>query len=148
MSFLDMKFWDVVGTCFMSTHNFSYNFLTHIKYVFLYGSTVVVALDMFSGYHHPHRSEPRLGRHGRVQSPDAVAAAGTSNCPRLAGCAHALGVSLVWCGLSRSHPLLSASSSESEAAREPTTSYPHVRRRRQQGFGIGGPARKESAPVL
>jgi hypothetical protein len=49
---LDMKFWDVVGTCFMSTHNFPYNFLTCIKYIFLYGSTVppkgVVALDMFS----------------------------------------------------------------------------------------------------
>jgi hypothetical protein len=34
MSILDMKFFDVVGTCFMSTYNFSYNFLARIKIFF------------------------------------------------------------------------------------------------------------------
>jgi hypothetical protein len=49
---LEKKFWDVVGTYFMSTHNFSYNFLTRIKYIFYTVAMVaykgVGALDMFS----------------------------------------------------------------------------------------------------
>ena len=56
MSNLDMKFWDVVGTCFMSTHNFSYNFLTRIKLIFMVVAFVackhMVALDTLSCKRH------------------------------------------------------------------------------------------------
>ena len=62
MSNLDMKFWDVVGTCFVSTHNVSYNFLIHIKYFFYTVALVVcegvVALDIPSPTSHEAQPAP------------------------------------------------------------------------------------------
>ena len=72
MSNLDMKFRDVVGTCFMSTHNFSYNFLTRIKYVFrtvaTVGCEVVVALDIPSAAADGRRRRAVHGSHWCTRS--------------------------------------------------------------------------------